>query len=234
MLIHLIFDLLAWGSAALLFILLGRWKKDIFPPQTAIPIYPWYFAALSVGAICGAFFLGSLNLILSHQPAMGRSILGSIIGAIIAVEILKVITKTNRSTGLRFAAPAALGIAIGRIGCFISGIDDFTYGTPTTLPWGHDFGDGIYRHPVQLYEALALIIFLLFFIYGLKNSKIFVIRYGFYIFTGWYAVQRFVWEFLKPYQPVILKFNIFHVACIVLLIYSLAMILKARKSYARS
>ena len=53
------------------------------------------------------------------------------------------------------SAPLALGIAIGRLGCFFAGLDDYTYGTPTGLPWGVDFGDGVRRHPVQLYEALA-------------------------------------------------------------------------------
>jgi len=37
----------------------------------------------------------------------------------------------------------AIGVAIGRIGCYLAGLDDFTYGTPTALPWGHDFGDGV-------------------------------------------------------------------------------------------
>jgi len=44
---------------------------------------------------------------------------------------------------------------VGRIGCFLSGIADQTYGVATALPWGHDFGDGVLRHPVQLYEAAA-------------------------------------------------------------------------------
>jgi prolipoprotein diacylglyceryltransferase len=55
--------------------------------------------------------------------------------------------------------PLAIGIAVGRLGCFFAGLDDFTYGTPTTLPWGHDFGDGIARHPVQLYESAAMAAF---------------------------------------------------------------------------
>jgi len=38
--------------------------------------------------------------------------------------------------------PLAVGIAVGRIGCFLTGLDDHTYGLPTTLPWAVDFGDG--------------------------------------------------------------------------------------------
>ena len=49
-----------------------------------------------------------------------------------------------------FAVPLAVGIAIGRLGCFHAGC---CHGTPTTLPWGVDFGDGVARHPTQLYES---------------------------------------------------------------------------------
>jgi prolipoprotein diacylglyceryltransferase len=45
-----------------------------------------------------------------------------------------------------------LGLMIGRIGCFLAGLADGTYGNPTSLPWGIDFGDGVSRHPTQLYE----------------------------------------------------------------------------------
>ena len=49
-----------------------------------------------------------------------------------------------------------MGIAVGRIGCFLSGLVDRTYGVATGLPWGVDFGDGITRHPTQLYEIVFL------------------------------------------------------------------------------
>ena len=54
--------------------------------------------------------------------------------------------------------PLAVGIAIGRIGCFLSGLPDGTYGTPTSLPWGVDLGDGVARHPTALYESLFMIV----------------------------------------------------------------------------
>ena len=62
-----------------------------------------------------------------------------------------------------YAAPLALGHAIGRLGCFAAGC---CYGKPTQLPWGVTFTDtyahelvgtplGIPLHPTQLYESLA-------------------------------------------------------------------------------
>ena len=52
----------------------------------------------------------------------------------------------------------ATSVAIGRWGCFYSGLTDHTHGCPTTLSWGHDFGDHISRHPVQLYESAAALL----------------------------------------------------------------------------
>ncbi len=65
------------------------------------------------------------------------------------------------------ATPAiALGIAIGRIGCFL--INDHQ-GSPTNLPWGILWPDGISRHPVALYELLAA--FALFVIFWWWQRK---------------------------------------------------------------
>jgi phosphatidylglycerol---prolipoprotein diacylglyceryl transferase len=60
---------------------------------------------------------------------------------------------------LDLASPsAAIGYAIGRIGCFLSG--DGCYGIPTNLPWGMSFPNGLEPtlvrvHPTPLYELAA-------------------------------------------------------------------------------
>ena len=91
------------------------------------------------------------------------------------------------------------------------------------MPWALDFGDGIPRHPVQLYESLAMLAFLWFWLWALLTHNRPVIRNGFYLFVAWYALQRFAWEFLKPYPSIIGPFNIFHLICIALFAYSLFM-----------
>ena len=101
-------------------------------------------------------FFGTANALLSGVHALGFSMVGGIAGAIASVEAFKRFTGVSGSTGIVFAAPFAATVAVGRWGCFFSGLADFTYGTPTGLPWGVDFGDGIARHPVQLYESLAM------------------------------------------------------------------------------
>ena len=93
----------------------------------------------------------------------GQSIVGGLLGGLIGVEIAKHLVGVKESTGDRFVVPILIGLIIGRIGCFIAGLQDDTYGIATSLPWGVDFGDGIRRHPTQLYDilfALAALILL--------------------------------------------------------------------------
>ena len=221
MIVHFIFDMTAWLSAWLMarFVTARGWLPSARTPFRD----PGYFIALGIGAIAGALTFGSLNMTLAGMLQIGHSIAGAVAGGIVAVELYKLAAGIRGSTGGQFVAPLALGIAVGRFGCFFAGLPDFTYGVPTSLPWGVDFGDGIARHPAQLYESAAMLIFLGFYLKGLSTQNEFVRRQGFYLFTGWYAVQRFVWEFLKPYPPVFGPLNVFHLICIALLAYSLFM-----------
>src|SRR4029077_11365805 len=120
-----------------------------------------------------------------------RSIEGALAGAIVAIEILKWRTGIAGSTGISFVAPLAAAIAVGRLGCFFAGLDDMTYGTPTRLPWGVDFGDGVTRHPVQLYEAATMAIFFAVFVLSLRRETEALRRTEFYAFVAVYAAQRF-------------------------------------------
>ncbi len=87
----------------------------------------------------------------------GKTIVGALLGGLCGVELCKRALGVRASSGDAFALPLMIGIAIGRIGCFLAGLDDHTYGNPTSLPWGVDFGDGVARHPTQLYEIAFLI-----------------------------------------------------------------------------
>jgi len=78
-------------------------------------------------------------------------VVGAIVGGTVAVEIVKRRMGITRRTGDLFAVPLAVGIAIGRIGCFLAGPLDDTSGIQTSLPWAIDS-----RHPVQLYEIVAM------------------------------------------------------------------------------
>ena len=167
---------------------------------------------------------GSLNMNLAGIWQFGHSIAGAVAGGIVGVEIFKRVNGIRGSTGGQFVAPLALGIAVGRLGCFFAGLPDYTYGTPTRLPWGVDFGDGISRHPVQLYESAAMLAFLGVYLYALARGSPFMRRAGFYLFVAWYAIQRFIWEFLKPYPHVLGPLNLFQLICMALIAYSFWMV----------
>jgi hypothetical protein len=48
----------------------------------------------------------------------------------------------------------------------------------------------------------------------------------------WYAAQRFCWEFLKPYAPLLGPLNLFHLICLGLMGYAIWM-LKANHGSVR-
>ncbi|WP_421995198.1 prolipoprotein diacylglyceryl transferase family protein [Reyranella sp.] len=223
--IHAVFDVLAWLASMTVFWFVTR---RLLPPEalpaSRVPYPGAYAVAAGMGALCGAMFFGTANALLSGQKALGFSMVGGIAGAIAAVEAFKRIAGVTGSTGIAFAAPFAATVAVGRWGCFFSGLADFTYGTPSGLPWAVDFGDGIARHPVQIYESLAMAAMLALLIQRFRARDPFWLRNGFYLTVGWYGLQRFAWEFLKPYAKVIGPFNLFHFVCLGLVLYAAAMI----------
>ena len=222
--IHTLFDLLAWLCAGAAGWALSR--ANIVRTVPAASQMP-YMAAVLFGAGVGAYVFGTVNMLLSGRAELARSIEGAVAGGIIAVELYKHIAGITARTGARFALPFALGVAIGRLGCYFAGLDDFTYGTPTELPWGHDFGDGVPRHPVQLYESATMAAFALFYVACLRLRNIFVINNGFMLAVGFYGLQRFVWEFFKPYGTIIGPFTLFHALSIALFVYAAVMVLTA-------
>ncbi|MFL5067207.1 MAG: prolipoprotein diacylglyceryl transferase family protein [Xanthobacteraceae bacterium] len=226
-LIHAAFDVLAWLAAGAAALWVARSGRVSFPiPE---PLRLTYFAVLLLGAGLGAYLFGTANLWLSGQSGVARSIEGAVAVGVIAVELYKYLAGIRRRTGARFALPFAVGVAVGRIGCFLSGIDDFTHGTPTALPWAHDFGDGILRHPVQLYETAAMALFATIYVVQVVKGDRFWIAYGFYLVVGYYGAQRFVWEFFKPYGPLLGPFTLFHVLSAALLAYAVVMMATAPK-----
>jgi prolipoprotein diacylglyceryltransferase len=167
-----------------------------------------YAIAAGCGGLVGAMFFGTLNTWLSGVHAIGFSMAGGIAGAIASVELFKRLTCITGPTGIAFAAPFCATVAVGRLGCFFAGLDDFTYGTPTGLAWGVDFGDGVRRHPVQLYEALAMGTMLVVLLWRLKKRDPFWLAHGFYVVVGWYACSALL-EISSPMQPAG-PFNVFH------------------------
>jgi len=228
-LIHTVFDLLAACAALGMTLFVYNWRLRA-AGQRIDSAGPLYGVALLAGAAIGGFGAGTLNLHLSGEPGIGRSIVGALAGAIAAVEIFKRVRGISGSTGLIFVPAFATSVMVGRWGCHFAGLEDETFGTPSTLPWAHDFGDGVLRHPVQLYESFTMAAFLMVALVLIGRRNDFFMRNGFYLLVLVYAGQRCVWEFLKPYGTVVGPFNLFHLICAGLVIYSIAMMAEGRTS----
>ena len=129
---------------------------------------------------------------------------GGLIAGILALIIQGKQAGLKALRMLDLAAPAAaIGYAIGRIGCLTSGDGD--YGIPSNLPWAMGFPDGIDPtppgvrvHPTPIYELIAglLIGWWLWRRSGKRGSKLGTGEIlGEYLFlTG---LARFLVEFIR-------------------------------------
>lgn len=217
---HSAFDLLAWVAAALA----ARWQHRRWPEQARLldqATRPSYFISLAIGALIGAWLLGSLNSLRSVIAAPSHSVAGALAGGIVAVELWKWRHGVTRSTGGPFVIPLCVGIIVGRLGCLFAGVADFTYGVASGLPWAVELGDSVARHPVQLYESAAMAAFLLVFVRARLAGARWAAQHGFQAMILVYAAQRFLWEFLKPYPKLLGPLNLFHFLTAGLAIYGL-------------
>jgi phosphatidylglycerol---prolipoprotein diacylglyceryl transferase len=158
---HFVFEALAYFVGFRLYLFLRRRHGDPLPSVQR----GWLIVAVILGAVVGSKALAwasdplgawrEWGLVVS---AGGKSIVGALLGGWAAVELTKRRLGIRRATGDLYVVPLAVGIAIGRIGCFLTGLSDRTHGIATTLPWGVDFGDGVARHPTQLYEIAFLLV----------------------------------------------------------------------------
>lgn len=220
---HLVFESLGYLVGSRLFFWLRRRTTDFLAPEQRWTL----IAGAAVGALLGSKALvwiqhaGQWSAMAAHPEsfAAGKTIVGGLLGGTIAVEGVKRAIGVTRRTGDLFVLPLCAGIAIGRIGCFLAGLTDRTYGLPTSLPWGVDFGDGITRHPAQLYEVAALAAIAL---WAWRAARSPALHEG-DVYRGFltlYFVFRIALEWLKP-NPVLLPgLSGIQIACIAGLFYS--------------
>ncbi len=225
MLVHFIFDLFSYlvGSIVAFAIFKVHKHNNLIKKDLKV----LYYSIVVIGFVMGSTLLGTMNIYFSTSPfasnqvIIGKSILGALFGGIIVVELFKKIYNIQGSTGAYFVPSLAIGIAIGRIGCYLSGLEDYTYGIETTSIFGVDFGDGILRHPVQLYESFVMFVFFIYTMVIFKYNKHQFENKIFYEFILVYNLQRFMWEFLKPYEILIFDLNLFQFINIILVLYAI-------------
>jgi len=90
-----------------------------------------------------------------------------------------------------------LAFVFGRIANFINGE---LAGRVTDVPWAFDFGDGLARHPSQLYESFKnlILFFIMLSVNKVKNLKKGVL---FWLFILLYGLFRFIVEFFRQPDP---------------------------------
>ena len=219
--IHLILEYLAFFIAFRYYIKLRKSTSDQISNRNRLSI----ILGAIVGAFVGSRLIGFLenpmitfnskNMILLLNT---KSIMGGLFGGLIGVEASKIIIKEKHSSGDLFTFPIIVGIIIGRIGCFLSGIKEFTYGNETNFFTGMNLGDGLSRHPTSLYEIVFLILLYIF----LKKITIYTkIKSGllFKIFMISYFGFRFMIEFLKPNIFYVVGLSSIQLLCITCWVY---------------
>jgi prolipoprotein diacylglyceryltransferase len=215
---HPVMETLAYASGFALF----RWLRWRHGDVVAEPQRWTVLAAATVGALVGSRLLGIaeqwptvmeawrsgrfLELLLSPG---GKTIVGGLLGGWLGVVVVKKLSGLQQRTGDLLVLPLCVGIAVGRVGCLLAGLADDTYGKPTSLPWAVNLGDGVGRHPVQVYEILFLTLV------GIVIRGTAKLRDGarFRIFMGSYLGWRLIIDFWKP-QPLIGGMNMIQWSCL--------------------
>ncbi|HEY2860408.1 MAG TPA: prolipoprotein diacylglyceryl transferase family protein [Terracidiphilus sp.] len=199
-----------------------RWARASRGDVIAEPQRWTVIAAAAVGALAGSRLLGLAEqwptvLAAMHAGRLfglllapgGKTIVGGLLGGWIGVEIVKRISGIRSRTGDLFAVPLCVGIVVGRIGCFLAGLADDTYGKATNMPWAVDFGDHVPRHPTQLYE----IVFLTVLAFVLTRPWYWREGARFRVFMAGYLAWRLAIDFIKP-QPLVVGLNLIQWACV--------------------
>lgn len=158
---------IAVGAAVAVWVARRESRRRGIAPETVTDAAVWVGAAALVGG--RALYvvqneLGTLAADPAHVAMVwmgGLSFYGALIGALLALAVFARRRGLAVLPLLDIAAPAAaIGQAIGHLGCLIGGD---SYGVPTDLPWAVVYANpnamaplGVALHPTQAYEAILL------------------------------------------------------------------------------
>ncbi|MFN0162132.1 MAG: prolipoprotein diacylglyceryl transferase [Burkholderiales bacterium] len=161
--------------------------------------------------VLGVIIGGRLGYVLFYKPAHflanpleipmlwqgGMSFHGGFLGVLAAMALYARSRRLGFWSVMDFIAPAVpVGLALGRLGNFINGE---LWGRASSLPWAMVFpqaGDGIARHPSQLYQMAleGLALYVLLWWYAARPRPAGAVA-G--LFLAGYGACRFVVEFAR-------------------------------------
>jgi len=197
-------------------------KKD----PAMLPVY--------IGALGGAFLGAKLAYVFAEgwrdwpmedrwiRLATGKSIVGGLLGGYAGVEGMKWLVGYRKSTGDAFALVVPLGIALGRVGCWLQGC---CLGSPTTLKLlaARD-ALGVNRWPAAQVELVfQLAVFFLMLV--LCRRAAFQGRL-FFLYLALYGGFRFVHEWARDTPAIFLGLSGYQYLSLILALIGMLMFQK--------
>jgi prolipoprotein diacylglyceryltransferase len=143
----------------------------------------------------------------------GRSIVGGLLGGFFTAEIAKPLLGYTLPPNDRFAAVLPFSLAIGRVGCFLSGC---CRGTPFDGWPSVAYADGIARHPAPLYEA-AFQVAIGAALVALVRRRVLRGRL-FALYLVGYGAFRFLSEFIRETPHVLNGYSVYQALCVVMIV----------------
>jgi prolipoprotein diacylglyceryltransferase len=195
----------------------------------------WIMLGAMIGALVGSRLIAvlespeTLHQITFMSLYQSKTVAGGFLGGLFGVELAKKIVKVNIASGDIYVIPIIVAVFTGRIGCFLSGINEPTFGIETSFFTGMNLGDGLLRHPVALYEIGFMI--MLFIVFQKIKNKTLQNGDRFKLFMVLYFLYRFLVEFIKPYHPLFLHLSSIHWSAIFIFIYYYRFITRILKSF---
>ena len=219
MTLHYLFETLAFIVGVRLYY---YQKKKIIDPISDMNRL-WILLGAMVGALIGSRLIAILEspenvdqvtLMTLYQS---KTVAGGFLVGLLGVELTKKIIKVTIASGDVYVIPIIIALFIGRIGCFLAGVAEPTFGIETTFFTGMNLGDGKLRHPVALYEMFLMIV--LFFYFKFIKNKEMLNGDRFKLFMVLYFLYRFLVEFIKPYNALFLYLSSIQWSAIFIFVY---------------
>jgi phosphatidylglycerol:prolipoprotein diacylglycerol transferase len=216
--------------------LVGRRLRELGrPPDWA---YEIVFAAM-IGGIVGA----RLDFLVENWSDVSSDVLGNIFsgtglvwfgGAVGGAAGVLLWARWRGWLGLELldtcAAPLAVGYAVGRIGCQLSGDGD--YGVPSNLPWAMSYPDGTVPttdevHPTPIYETLSMGLVALG-LWRMRDRVAPGVLFALYlVFAG---VERFLVEFIRRNESVVAGLTLAQLVSLAMMAGGTALLLSRRRA----
>lgn len=226
---HFIFESLSFFIGIRIYYYLKNKNGDIISDTNRL----W----IMLGAMIGAL-MGSRVIALLENPSeiynqtwltfyQNKTVAGGFFGGLFGVEIIKKLVGEKTASGDIYVIPIIVALFIGRIGCFLMGITEPTFGIETTFFAGMNLGDGKFRHPVALYEMLFMLILLI--IFKGNKFKYFINGDKFKLFMILYFSFRFLVEFIKPNHILGVYFSIIQWIALIVILYYYKFIIRILK-----